>query len=393
MLIIPLVYNVRSIAVRRISTALTVGGIALATGIYVIVLMLLNGLDHAMERTGSVANAVVLRKGATSETLSGLERAWADVVEVAPEIAPGPDGAPLVVSEAVVGVNLPRRGAKTDREGSNVTVRGILPASLVLREGVEILEGRAITPGNAEILAGVNAARGFRNCEVGGTIPMGGVDWKVVGIFTAGGSAFESELWGDRDLLMGAFGRQGFSSVTLRMRDPRLDVAALQARFDADPRLNVHVQSEQEYFTSSSYQLRVLIQMLGGVLITLFSAGAVMGAMVTMFAFVGTRTREIGTMRALGFSRRSILSCFMVESLILALAGGVLAVIPALFVQQFTFSTTNFSTFTDVTWHFRASPAILGYGLVFALGVGWLGGILPALRAAFLPIITSLREA
>ena len=392
MILIPVVYNLRNLTVRRFSTALTVGGIALAAAIFVIVLMLLNGLSHAMERTGSTDNAVILRKGATSETLSGMDRAWTDVIEVDPGIALTPDGRPFVVSEAVVGVNLPRRGATNDREGSNVTVRGITPMSLALREQVRIVEGRAVSPGRAEIIAGINASRGFQNCQVGGAIRMGGVDWSVVGLFEAGGAAFESELWGDRDLLMSSFGRRGFSSVTLRMNDPRLDVVALQNRFDDDPRLDVHVQTEQEYFTSSSLQLRILISMLGAVLITLFSAGAVMGAMVTMFAYVGSRTREIGTLRALGFSRRAILSCFVVESLILAAAGGIVAVVPALFIQQFTFSTTNFATFTDVTWHFRASPSILVAGMLFSLAVGFLGGIIPAIRAASLPIITSLRE-
>ncbi len=222
---------------------------------------------------------------------------------------------------------------------------------------------------------------------------MGGVTWNVVGLFEANGSAFESELWGDRELVGGSFGRNGFSSVTLRMRDPRLDVASLQARLDSDPRVNAHVQTESEYFTSSSDGLRILISMLGGVLIVLFSMGAVMGAMVTMFAFVGSRTREIGTLRALGFSRRSILLCFMIESQMLALAGGIVAAIPALMMQRFTFSTTNWATFTDVTWHFRATPTIILSGLLFSLVMGWIGGLIPAVRAALLPITSSLREA
>jgi ABC-type antimicrobial peptide transport system permease subunit len=393
MLAIPLAYNLRNLMARKVSTTLTVAGIALAVGIFLVVLMLVNGLQHAMAQSGSSDNAVILRKGATSETLSGIDRAGADVIEVSPEIAIDAGGEPMVAAEAVVGVALPRRNDPTGRGTANVTLRGIVPMSLPLRDKLRIVEGRAPESGKPEILAGVSAASGFKGCEVGGTIQMGGISWSVVGLFEAGGSSFESELWGDRELLGNSFGRNGFSSVTLRMRDPRLDVAALQARFDADPRLNVHVQTESDYFSSSSEGLRVLISMLGGVLIVLFSMGAVMGAMVTMFAFVGSRTREIGTLRALGFSRRSIATCFMVESLMLALAGGIVAAIPALLVQRLTFSTTNWATFTDVTWHFRASPTIIVSGLLFSLVMGWIGGMIPATRAALLPITTSLREA
>lgn len=393
MLAIPLAYNLRNLMARKVSTALTVAGIALAVGIFLVVLMLVNGLEHAMAQSGSMENAVILRKASESETLSGVDRVSADVIEVAPEIAIGTDGQPMVAAESVVGVSLPRRNDATGKGSANVTVRGIVPMSLALRDKLRIVEGRAPESGKPEILAGVSAARGFKGCEVGGAIQMGGLSWNVVGVFEANGSAFESELWGDRDLLGNSFGRSGFSSMTLRMRDPRLDVASLQARFDADPRVNVHVQTESDYFTSSSYGLRMLISMLGGVLIVLFSMGAVMGAMVTMFAFVGSRTREIGTLRALGFSRRSIASCFMIESLMLALAGGIVAAIPALMVQQLTFSTTNWTTFTDVTWHFRASPAIILTGLVFSLVMGGIGGLIPAIRAALLPITSSLREA
>ena len=394
MLAIPLVYNVRNLWVRKVSTLLTVGGISLAVGVLLVVLMLVEGLKHALVANGSPDNAIILRKGSTSETLSGINRESVQVIETAPEIAMSADGTRLVTAEVAVGINLLRRGQTNARSGSNVTVRGITPVSLALRERVKLVEGRSVTPGNPELIAGINASRGFQNCEIGGTIRMGGLDWKVVGVFEAGGSGFESELWGDRDLLMEAFGREnGFSSVTFRMTDPRLDVTALQQRFDDDPRLNVHIQNERQYYEESSKDLSKLIRTLGFVLTVLFSMGAILGAMVTMFAFVGSRTREIGTLRALGFSRTSIMMSFMVESLLLALAGGVLAGIPALFVQQLTFSTTNFNTFTDVTWHFRASPAILVGGLVFALAMGLIGGLIPAIRAARMPIISSLREA
>lgn len=390
---IPIIYNVRNLWVRKVSTLLTVAGIALASGVLLVVLMLVSGLRYALIESGSAENAIILRKSAQSETLSGIGRESADVIKTSPEIARGPDGTPLVAAETVVGINLLRIGQENARSGSNVTVRGITPASLGLREKVTIVEGRAPTPGLPEIMAGANAAKGFQNCQVGGVISMGGIDWTVVGTFEAEGTSFESELWGDNDLLVSAFGRQaGFSSMTLAL-EPDADLEAMQARFDEDPRINVEVQRERKYYEGSALPLTMLLSILGGVLIVLFTLGAVLGAMVTMFAFVGSRTKEIGTLRALGFRRRSILACFLIESVLLALAGGILACIPALFVQQLTFSTVNFTSFTDLTWHFRATPGILIAGLVFAIVMGALGGLIPAVRAAMMPITSALREA
>jgi ABC-type antimicrobial peptide transport system permease subunit len=391
---IPLIYNVRNLWVRKVSTLLTVAGIALAAGVLLVVLMLVAGLRHALRISGSPDNAIVLRKGSQSETMSGVGRDSANVVKVLPEIAIGPDGKPMVTAEVVVGVNLVRKGQTNARSGSNVTVRGIDDNSIALRKQVKLIEGRAPSPGSPEIMAGSNAAGGFEGCQVGGIIPMGGMDWAVVGIFEADGSAYESELWGDGDLLMRAFGREGgYSSLTFALKDPAADLKAVQERLDADPRITLQIRREREYYEASSFALTFLILGLGSVLIALFSFGAVMGAMVTMFAFVGSRTQEIGTLRALGFKRRSILASFLVESTLLSMAGGVVACVPALFFQQLTFSTMNFNTFTDVTWHFRATPAILVSTMVFALVMGLAGGLIPAIRAARLPIISALREA
>jgi len=394
MLKIPIIYNVRNLWVRKVSTLLTVAGIGLAAGVLLVVLMLVSGLRHAFAENGSRENVIVLRKNSPSETMSGLGRDTVAVIKALPEVAIDGDGKSLAAAETVVGVNLLRRGQVNARSGSNVTMRGIVPESLLLRKKVKITEGRAPSPGKPEIMAGRNTAKGFQGCEVGGAIQMGGLDWSVVGMFEADGAAFESELWGDNDLLMAAFGRQGgYSSVTFASKDPDVDLKPVQERLDADPRLNVAIQRERAYYENSSSALRLLILILGSVLIVLFSFGAVMGAMVTMFAFVGSRTKEIGTLRALGFPRRSILLCFVLEAVLLGLIGGALACIPALFVQNLTFSTTNFSSFTDVTWHFRATPAILLYGLLFAVVMGAMGGLIPAVRAARLPIITALREA
>ncbi len=391
---LPLVYNLRNLWVRRVSTLLTVAGVALAVGVLLVVLMLVHGLRHALILSGSPDNVIVLRKNSQAETMSGLSRESANIITTSPEAATGAGGRRLAAAEAVVGANLQRRGQTSSRSGSNVTVRGITPDSLALRPQVTIVEGRAPSQGTPEILAGRNASRGFENCQLGGTMRMGGLDWNVVGVFEAGGSSFESELWGDVELLTRSFGREGgFSSVTLTLADPRQGFVALKERLEADPRLNVEVMREQEYYALSSSALTALISVLGGVLIVLFSIGAVMGAMVTMFAFVGTRTKEIGTLRALGFPRRAILACFLLESVLLALCGGAAAGVPALFLQRLTFSTVNFSTFTDVTWHFRATPGIILGGLVFAAVMGVAGGLIPAIRAARMPIVNALREA
>jgi putative ABC transport system permease protein len=393
MLAIPLIYNVRNLWERKVTTLLTVGGIALAAGVLLVVLMLVSGLRHALRTSGSPDNAIVMSKSAQSETMSGIGRDTANVVRTIPEIALGPGGQPRVTTEVVVGVNLLRRGQTNARSGSNVTVRGIDGNSLALRKQVKIIEGRAPSLGSPEVMAGTSAARGFEGCQVGGSIRMGGMDWAVVGIFEADGSSYESELWGDGDLLMRAFGREGgYSSLTFTLKEPRADLKAVQERFNADPRTNVQIQREREYYEASSFALSFLILGLGSVLIVLFSFGAVMGAMVTMFAFVGSRTKEIGTLRALGFKRRSILACFLVESALLSLVGGLVACIPAAYFQRLTFSTTNFATFTDVTWHFRATPPILATAIAFALVMGLVGGLIPAIRAARLPIITALRE-
>jgi putative ABC transport system permease protein len=390
---IPIIYNVRNLWARKVTTLLTVAGVALAVGVLVIVMMLANGLRYALVESGSPDNAIILRKSATSETLSGLSRDTVAVLKTMPEIGLDSTGKPLVAAEAVVGVNLLRRGQVNARSGSNVTVRGIEPQSLPLRPIVHVIEGRVPNFGKPELLAGKSTAKGFQGVELGGTIPMGGMDWTVVGIFEAGGTAFESELWGDGSLLMSAFGREGgYSSLTFALKDPDIDPNTVQDRLNTDPRLNVEIKREREYYAATSFALMMLISILGSVLIVLFSFGAVMGAMVTMFAFVGSRTKEIGTLRALGFSRRSILLCFMIESMLLSVVGGVVAALPALFVQNLTFSTTNFATFTDVSWNFRASPTILVVGLLFSVLLGLAGGLIPAARGATMPILTALRE-
>lgn len=388
---IPIIYNLRNLWVRKVSTLLTVAGITLAVGILLVVLMLVHGVQRALVESGSPDNAIILRKAATSETMSGMSKDTATIIKSSPEIAVSSAGKPLATTEIVAAVNLRRLGQKT--ASSNVTVRGVTADSFALRPQVKIIQGREPRFGTLEIVAGRNAAKGFDGCQEGGTIPMSGRTWNVVGVFEAGGTSFESELWGDVDLVAEAFGRQNFySSSTVALRDVRLDYQAFKERLESDARFAVDVKHERDYYEESSSAIRMLIIILGMVLTVLFTFGAILGAMVTMFAFVGSRTKEIGTLRALGFPRRAILMCFLLESLLLALIGGALACAPALFLQTLTFSTTNFNTFTDLTWNLRASPSIIISAMIFAAVMGLLGGVLPAMRAARLPIITALRE-
>ncbi len=388
---IPIIYNLRNLWVRKVSTILTIAGITLAVGILLVVLMLVNGVRHALVESGSPDNAIILRKAATSETMSGISKDTSSIIHGSPEIATGATGKPLATTEIVAAVNLPRLGQA--KSSSNVTVRGVTADSFALRPLVRITQGREPRFGTLEIVAGRNAAKGFEGCQEGGSIQMSGRTWSVVGVFDAGGTSFESELWGDVDLVAEAFGRQNFySSSTVALRDVRLDYPAFKDRLETDSRFAVDVRHERDYYEETSASLRMLIMVLGSVLSVLFTFGAILGAMVTMFAFVGSRTKEIGTLRALGFPRRSILICFLVESVLLALIGGAIACLPALLFQNLTFSTTNFSTFTDLTWNLRASPGMVIGAMVFAAVMGLLGGLLPAVRAARLPIISALRE-
>jgi len=388
---IPLAYNIRSLWRRKVTTLLTTAGVALAVGILLVVLMLAHGFRTALIESGSPENVIVLRASATSETSSAVSREDAAILKTLPEIARGEAGLLLFATETVAAVNLPRRGQPG--RSSNVTVRGITPASVPLRRQVRLLDGRLPNPGTAEVLAGRNAARGFEGCEVGGTLQMGPQTWTVVGVFEAGGTAFESEIWGDSDLAIEAFGRGGYSSATFALADPALDFEPVKARIEGDKRLNLLVKRERDYYADTARNLTTFITIVGSILIVLFSFGAVLGAMITMYAFVEARTREIGTLRALGFRRRSILLSFLIESALLSLAGAAVAALPALLLQRLTFSTTNFDTFTDVTWHFRMSPVIFAQGFGFALLMGLLGGLLPAARAARLPIVGALRKA
>lgn len=385
---IPLAYNMRNLVARKGTTSFAAGGIALVVLVFVSVMMLAEGFKRTLIRTGSPENAIVLRNGATSELVSSIPREQAPIIKTLPQVATGSGGRPVAAAEMIFIINIPRRG--TD-EPSNVVVRGVEPTSMEMRP-VRIVEGRMWRPGLSEVIAGRLISQKFQGCQVGEQVVMGGRAWDVVGIFEASGTGFESEIWGDSEQTMAAIRRSSYSSVTARLADPdALD--SLRAALQEDPRFNVQVKSERQFYTEQSQNLTLFIYILGLFVTVVFSLAAILAAMLTMFATLGARTAEIGTLRALGFSRTSILAAFVIESVMLGLVGGVAGVLPGFLLREIAFSTTNFSSFSEVAWELTFTPAIAISGLAFAALMGFLGGLIPAIRASMLPITDALREA
>ena len=385
---IPISYNVRNVLARPVSTLTTAVGVGLTVAIFIGALALVSGFRAAMLTTGSPANAIALRKGADSEISSGIGRDAANIIRALPDVATGPDGRPAASPELVVVTNKERLG---QAGSSNVTVRGVDAGVAALRDRVKIVDGRMFTPGTDEVIAGARIVPRFANCAVGDHIRFGQRDFTVVGKFTAGGSAFESEIWGDNPVLMPALQRDDvFQSLTFRMRDPkRFD--ALKKELEADPRLQIQLKRESDFYDEQSGLLARVILPLGIFITIIMAVGAVFGAMNTMYAAVGSRTREIATLLVLGFSPFSILVSFVFESVFLALVGGAIGCLIALPLNGITTSTTNFQSFSEVAFAFRVTPAALLSGLIFAAAMGLIGGFLPALRAARQTIATSLR--
>jgi len=386
---IPFSYVARNLWTRRLTTALTAGGLALVVFVFATVLMLDAGLKRTLVGTGEHDNVIAIRKGAETEIQSGITRIQASVIETHPAIATGPDSRPLVSKETVILISLRKIGAQ---KPSNIVIRGVSQAGARLRPQVRMVAGRMFSPGASEIIVGGAIARGFENTRIGDKLNFAQRDWTVVGSFDAGSSGFDSEIWGDVDQLMQAFRRTAFSSIVLRLADAdRLD--AMRADFEADPRLTNELKRERIFYSDQSRALSTFINVLGLTLTTVFSIGAMLGAMITMYAAVSNRVGEIGTLRALGFRRANVLAAFLVESLLLGLVGGVAGLAAAALMQFASFSTTNFQTFADLSFRFVLTPEIAAKTLAFSLVMGLVGGFLPALRAARLEIVDALRAA
>ncbi|MBD3297961.1 MAG: FtsX-like permease family protein, partial [candidate division Zixibacteria bacterium] len=334
-------------------------------------------------------NAIVVRASATSETVSIMSRDQANIIKTQPEVAVDADGSPIAVNEIVVLININKRD---NNEPSNVIIRGTTADPFALRSDIKLIDGRMFTPGTSEVIAGKSVAENFKGCGLGEQVRFAMRDWKVVGVFDADGAGFDSELWGDVDQVQQAFRRPIYSSVTVRLTDPA-KLSELKNRLEADPRMTVDVKGERQYYADQSRATATFIRVIGLVISIIFSIGAVIGAMITMYAAVANRTIEIGTLRALGFSRARILSVFLVESIWLALLGGLLGLVAASFMSFVQVSTTNWDTFSELAFSFALSPGIIIGTLIFSVLMGIFGGFLPAVRASNLRIIEALREA
>jgi putative ABC transport system permease protein len=386
---IPYSYSLRNLWTRRLTTLLTASGMGLVVFVFAATLMLAEGLQQTLVATGSPDNVIVIRKASKSEVQSGVERVQASLIETQPEVAIGSDGNALLAKELVVLINLKKR---TSDKPANVVIRGVSAASLQLRPAVRLKEGRLPRPGSAEVITGQSVARRFQGCGLGETLRFGMRDWRVVGVFDAGSTGFASEIWGDSDQMMQAFRRPVYSSVLFRMKDPgKFD--AFKARIEGDPRLTLDAMRETRYYLDQSEAMARFLRILGTVLTMVFSIGAVIGATITMYAAVANRVGEIGTLRALGFQRGSILSAFILEALFLGLCGGILGVGAASFLQLITISTMNWASFSELAFSFSLTVGILCKSLLFSVVMGLIGGMLPAVRAARMNIVTALRES
>src|SRR5882672_2395249 len=384
---VPLSYIARNLWVRRLTTLLTAGGMALVVFVFAAVLMLAAGLRATLVATGLDENAVFIRKAAESEVQSAVARDQSALIESLPQIARDADGQARVSKEVMVLNSLTKidSGAR-----GNVPVRGISTMGWTLRPQVKIIAGRRFRAGTNEIVVGSSVRRQFAGIELGKVLSFAQRQWTIVGVFDAGNTAFDSELWGDGEQMMQAFRRTLHSSVLAQLSSASA-FPDLERELAADPRFTVEVKPERKFYEDQSRALSTFITYLGVFLSIIFSLGAMIGAAITMYAAVATRTGEIGTLRALGFRRRDILLAFLLESLLLALAGGVAGLAAATFLQAITISTTNFASFSELAFSFSLTPQVVVQALTFALVMGLVGGVLPAFKAARMKIVDALR--
>jgi putative ABC transport system permease protein len=382
-------FGLMSIPQRRGAVAATVIGIAGVVAVFVGVLSMAAGFVHAMAASSSPDTAIVLRTGAENEMVSGFSREQSQIIGDSPNVARNAQG-PISSAELLVIINLPKRSTGTD---ANVPLRGVEPSALQVRENFKIVQGRMFDWGKDEVLVGLGAAREFSGLEVGSAINVGRYQWPVVGVFADNGSVSESEIWADAKVLQAAYNRgDSFQSVRARLTSP----AAFEQFKDSltsNPQLTVKVSRQSEYYAQQSESVNRLINSLGYSVAFLMALGAVFGALNTMYSAVAARTREIGTLRALGFGSGAVVVSLMLESLLLAVVGGLLGGgLAYLAFNNFHTSTMNFQTFSQVAFSFRVTPRLLTQGMIWATAIGLLGGLLPAIRAARLPVAAALRE-
>ena len=384
---IPLIYNVRSLLRRPVSSAMTALGIALVVAVFIAMLALAHGFQMALVRTGSPDNVLVLRKGADSELSSGIGRDNAAIIAALPQIATGTDGRPLASPEVFVPMSL----ASASGGGSQLVVaRGVTTRAFEVRRSVHITVGRMFTPGRDEVIIGSAIAPSLAHSAVGDTIHFGGRGWLVAGHFGAGGSAFESEIWGQNEQLMPVLRGEFFQVVVFRLKSPALFDAARRT-LENDPRLQVDGHRESDFYAAQSLALRTILSFLAWFITGIMAIGAVFGAINTMYAAVASRTGEIAVLLTLGFKPRSILASFLTEATFLALVGGLLGCLVALPINGIVTSTTNWTSFSMIAFSFLVTPRILAFGVAFSLVMGVVGGFFPARRASRMPVVQAIR--
>jgi putative ABC transport system permease protein len=386
---IPLSYNLNSLRARWTSSVVAVLGITGTVGVFLAMLAMAKGFKTTLVSSGSTQNAIVLRGGATSEMESGISLDQERVIEDAPAIARDASG-PLVSPEVVVIANFPLKSTGTP---ANVQVRGLTSKVLQVRENVKIKSGRFFQPGLNELVVGSNAAHSYSGFDLGSTVKFGGGQWTVVGIFDAGGSAFDSEIWCDGNVLDAVYKRPAnvFQSVTARLQSPEA-FNTFKDALTSDPRVTLTISRERDYYDKQSRAITTLIQVLGTLVALVMGIGAVLGALNTMYSAVAERSREIATMRALGFGTGSVVTSFVFEALCIAFVGGALGCLAVLPLNGFTTGTMNWQTFSHMAFAFQVTPPLLAAGLAFALLMGVAGGVPPAVRAARARIAVALRE-
>lgn len=387
---IPVTYNLRSITARWPSALVAVLSIAGTVGVFLVVLAMATGFQATLLASGSDLNAIVLRGGADSEMVSSMTLEQVRIIGDAPGVARAEDGMPLASGEVVVVAAFPLKSSGTD---ANVQARGVSAQALAVRPNVRITEGRFFQPGLTELVVGSNVPETYEGFGLGATVEFGGGTWTIVGIFDAGKSAFDSEIWCDARVLNQIYKRPEniFQATTVHLSS----VDAFQEFKDAltsDPRLTVDVHREKEYYQQQSRMVSKMIQILGYLVAFVMAVGAVFAALNTMYSAVSSRSREVATLRALGFGAGSVMTSFFIESLFIAVVGGALGCLAALPFNGFTTGTINWQTFSHLAFAFRVTPTLIVIGIVFSIVMGIIGGLPPAIRAARLPVVVALRE-
>ena len=387
---IPLSYNLRNVRVRWQVTLLAIVGIALVVAVFAVLMSMSEGFKAALRSTGRPDNAIVVQRGSSSEMTSGVPLADRNMIMVDERVARDANGQPLASWEQVVVIGLPRIG---DGQPANVTLRAVTPRAFEVRGGIKVVEGRSFRPGLDEVIVGRKLTKRIAGLAIGGDVKYQQKLFRIVGLFESEGAAFESEIWGDYDTFSAIFQRGGGSnSLVLRMKDPAT-IPELDRFVRAQPQMQLQVLSERKYYEEQAGQLSRALSALANFVAVVMGVGAVFGAINTMYAIVSARTREIGTLRALGFTRRSILTSFLIESVILAFIGGAIGCLLAFPMNGFSTGTGQTQSFSEIAFNFRITPGIVLVGMGFAVAMGILGGLLPALRGARMPITSALREA